>query len=313
MSRTIVSGASGDLGRRVTRLLLEENPRRNLILTTRTPEKLADLASDTVRIRYSDYRHPESVRDAYEGGDVLFLISGLNLGRRVSEHRGAIAAARHAGVEHIVYTSVGGVQPGNPALSAMDHLQTEADLRASGIAYTFLRNHLYAEIVSNVLVAPVVPSGVLSQATGDGYLAPVAKEDVARCAAACLTNPTAHVGRIYEITGPELFNFHDIAALAAHVHSSPLEYRPVTEDARLDFFDVIGIPRTYDPNMPPSPDGHLWASDELVSAEVAVAQGYQALQSRHVEQITGREPEPLAAVMERVRAVRYDQIDAPVA
>ncbi|MBY6685617.1 SDR family oxidoreductase [Rhodococcus sp. BP-149] len=313
MSRTIISGASGDLGRRVTRLLLDEDPDRELILTTRTPEKLADLASDTVQIRHSDYAYPETVRQAYEGGDVLFLISGLNLGRRVSEHRGAIAAAQHAGVEHIVYTSVGGVQPGNPALSAIDHCQTEQDLRDSGIAYTFLRNALYAEIVSNILVAPAVPSGILSQATGDGYLAPVAKEDVARSAAACLMNPAAHAGRIYEITGPELLNFHQIAALASHVHSSPIEYTPVSEDDRLAFFDAVGIPRTYDPTMPPSPDGHLWASDELVSAEVAVAQGYQALQSRHVEQITGREPEPLATVMERVREVRYDKIEATVA
>ncbi|OZC54802.1 NAD(P)-dependent oxidoreductase [Rhodococcus sp. RS1C4] len=313
MSRTIISGASGDLGRRVTGLLLAADPDRELILTTRTPEKLAHLKSDKVQIRHSDYQYPPTVQDAYEGGDVLFLISGLNLGRRVSEHRAAIAAAQHAGVQHIVYTSVGGVQPGNPALSARDHLQTEADLRNSGIRYTFLRNHLYAEIVSNILVAPAVPSGVLSQATGDGMFAPVAKDDVARSAAECLMHPEAHAGRIYEITGPELLDFHQIAALASHLHSSPLEYKPVSEEERLSFFDAVGIPRTYDPNMPPSPDGHLWASDELVSAEIGLAQGFQALQSRHVQQITGREPEPLASVMERVREVRYDKIDATVA
>ncbi|GGG26549.1 NAD(P)-dependent oxidoreductase [Rhodococcoides trifolii] len=313
MSRIIISGASGDLGRRVTGLLLAANPDQELILTTRTPDKLADMASDTVQIRYSDYQYPEAVSDAYAGGDILFLISGLNLGRRVSEHRAAIAAAQHADVGHIVYTSVGGVQPGNPALSARDHLQTEADLRDSGIAYTFLRNHLYAEIVSNILVAPAVPSGVISQATGDGFFAPVAKEDVARCAAECLKDPSAHAGRIYEITGPELLDFHQIAAIATHVHSSPVEYKPVSEEERLAFFDAVGIPRTYDPTMPPSPDGHLWASDELVSAEVGLAQGFQALQTRHVEQITGQAPEPLAAVMERVREVRYDMIDATVA
>ena len=313
MSRIIISGASGDLGRRVTALLLAADPDQELILTTRTPAKLADMASDTISIRHSDYQYPDVVRDAYEGGDILFLISGLNLGRRVSEHRAAIAAAQHAGVDHIVYTSVGGVQPGNPALSARDHLQTESDLRESGISYTFLRNHLYAEIVSNILVAPAVPSGVISQATGDGYFAPVAKEDVARCAARCLEDPSAHTGRIYEITGPELLDFHQIAAIATHVHSSPVAYKPVSEDERLAFFDAVGIPRTYDPDMPPSPDGHMWASDELVSAEVGLAQGFQALQSRHVEQITGQAPEPLAAVMERVREVRYDMIDATVA
>jgi NAD(P)H dehydrogenase (quinone) len=109
-----------------------------------------------------------------------------------------------------------------------------------------------------------------------------------------------------------LLDFHQIAALGAQIHSTPIEYQPITERDRLAFFDSIGIPRTYDPNMPPSPDGHLWASDELVSAEVAVAQGYQALLSHHVKQITGRAPEPLRSVMERVREVRYDKIDAAI-
>ncbi len=64
--------------------------------------------------------------------------------------------------------------------------------------------------------------------------------------------------------------------------------------------------------MPPSADGHLWASDELVSAEVAMAEGYQAVLSHHVQQITGREPETLRSVMEKVRSVRYDRIDSTV-
>jgi NAD(P)H dehydrogenase (quinone) len=310
MSRIVISGASGDLGRRVTSLLLAADPHRQLILTTRTPEKLSGLESDTVQIRHSDYQYPATVQKAYADGDTLFLISGLNLGRRISEHRSAIEAARTAGVKHIVYTSVGGVQPGNPALSAIDHYQTELDLRASGLEYTILRNALYAEIVSNILVAPAAHSGILSQATGDGFMAPVAKDDVARSAAACLMDPAQHAGAVYEITGPELLDFHQIAALGAEVHSTPIDYQRITESERLAFYDSIGIPRTYDPNMPPSPDGHLWASDELVSAEVAVAQGYQALLSHHVKQITGRDPEPLRSVMERVREVRYDKIGA---
>lgn len=310
MSRIVISGASGDLGRKVTSLLLAADPQQQLILTTRTPEKLSHLRSETVHVRHSDYQQPASVQEAYEGGDTLFLISGLNLGRRISEHRTAIEAAQKAGITHIVYTSVGGVQSGNPALSAIDHHQTELDLRASGLKYTILRNALYAEIVSNILVAPAVPSGILAQATGDGFLAPVAKDDVARSAAFCLIDPSQHVGAVYEITGPELLNFRQIAAIGAEIHSTPIAYKPITEQERLAFFDSVGIPRTYDPNMPPSPDGHMWASDELVSAEVAVAQGYQALLSHHVKQITGHDPEPLRSVMERVREVRYDKIDA---
>lgn len=309
MNRIVISGASGDLGRRVTKLLLKEDPDVQLTLVTRTPEKLADLAGKGIRVMKGDYQDPDSLEAAYNGADTLFLISGLNLGRRISEHRNAIAAAQRSLVRHIVYTSVGGVQPNNPALSAKDHYQSELDLRASGLDYTFLRNALYSEIVSNILVAPAAATGRLEMATGYGYLAPAAKGDVARSAAAVLRQPERHAGAVYEITGPDLLSFDDITRMGSEVYGVPITYAPVTPEARLAFFDSVGIPRTYDPKMPPSPDGHMWASDELVTADVAVAQGYQAVLSRHVQQITGREPEPLRSVMERVKSVPYDQIE----
>ncbi|MCX4642027.1 MULTISPECIES: NmrA family NAD(P)-binding protein [unclassified Streptomyces] len=313
MSRIVISGASGDLGRRVTRLLLEADPGIELALVTRTPEKLADRAAQGVTVMKGDYRDRESLDAAYSGAETLLLISGLNLGRRISEHRNAIAAAQQAGIRHIVYTSVGGgEQPNNPALSAKDHKTTEQDLRSSGIAYTLLRNHLYAEIVSNVWIAPATASGRLEMATGQGSLAPVAKGDVARSAAAVLRDPERHASGAYEITGPELLSMQDIVRIGSEVHGVPITYVPQTGEQRLAFFDSVGLPRTYDPAMPPSPDGHMWASDELVSADLAVAGGYQALLTQHVKQITGRDPEPLRSVMERVKSVPYDQIDDAV-
>lgn len=313
MSRIVISGASGDLGRRVTKLLIRDDPGVELTLVTRTPEKLADLAAQGIRVLRGDYQDPDSLDAAYSGADTLFLISGLNLGRRISEHRNAIAAAQRALISHIVYTSVGGVQPNNPALSAKDHYQSELDLRASGLKYTFLRNALYSEIVSNILVAPAAATGRLEMACGKGLLAPASKGDVARSAAAVLREPVGHAGAVYEITGPELLSFNDIARIGSEVYGVPIAYAPVTPEARLAFFDSVGIPRTYDPKMPPSPDGHMWASDELVTADMAVAQGYQAVLSHHVKQITGQEPEPLRAVMERVKSVPYDRIEETAA
>src|SRR6478735_2947105 len=231
VTQIVISGASGDLARRVTQGLLERAPLCNLTLVTRSPEAI-EAGGPNVSVRTGDYEKPELLDEAYHGGDILFLISGLNLGRRTTEHRNAIRAAEKAGIRHIVYTSVGGVQPGNPALSAIDHYQTELDLRASGVTYTILRNHLYAEIVSNILVAPAADAGVMAQATGYGYLAPVAKADVARSAAACLLDPERHAGAVYEITGPELLNFEEIAAMGAEIHGKPIQYHPVSADER---------------------------------------------------------------------------------
>lgn len=312
MGRIIISGASGDLGRRVTELLLAADPDIELTLVSRTPDKLYKHKNPGIRVMRGDYQEPESLNEAYAGGEILFLISGLNLGRRVAETRNALAAAQQAGVRHIVYTSVGGIHPANPALSARDHYQSELDLRESGLAYTFLRNALYSEIISNILVAPAAACGVMAQATGNGRLAPAAKADVARSAAAVLLAAQNHAGAVYEITGPELLTFEDIARIGAQVHGGPIDYQPISAEDRLAFFDSVGIPRTYDPSMPPSADGHMWASDELVTAEVAIAEGYQEVLSGHVQLITGRAPETLHSVMEATKSVRYDQIPAEV-
>jgi NAD(P)H dehydrogenase (quinone) len=312
MGRIVISGASGDLGRRVTKLLLDADPHADLALVTRTPEHVAERAQQGIPVHRGDYREPESLEAAYAGGETLYLISGLNLGRRVAEHRNAIAAARRAGIHRIVFTSVGGVQPSNPAASAKDDYRTELDLRDSGMEFVFMRSALYAEIVSNIMVAPAVATGRLTQATGDGCLAPVAKSDVARCTATVLQDASRHAGAVYEITGPELLDFEQIAAIGSEVYGVPIRYEPVTPQERLAFFDSVGIPRTYDPDLPPSADGHRWASDELISAEIAMADGYQAVLSQHVKQLTGRNPEPLRSVMERVKSVRYDLIDETV-
>lgn len=312
MNRIVISGASGDLGRRVTELLLRDQPDQALTLVTRDPGKLPRRDLPGMRVCRADYRDSAALEAAYQGGDVLFMISGLNLGRRVDEHRNAIAAAKKAGIRHIVYTSVGGVQRNNPALSAQDHYQTELDLRDSGLAYTFLRNALYAEIVSNVVIPPALETGRLELAMDNGHMAPVSKRDVALSAARCLQQAQRHAGAVYEITGTDMMSFHDIVRIAAEVHGKPLRYVPVSHEARLAFLDSLGYPRTYDPAMKPSADGHLWASDELLSAEQAVAQGYQAVMSHHVEQITGQAPEAFRSVMTRCKGLRYDLIDASV-
>jgi NAD(P)H dehydrogenase (quinone) len=306
--KIVISGASGDLGRRVTRLLLAQGRAADLTLVTRTAQRLAEVSPAEVKVVPGDFADRSSLDRAYAGGDVLFLISGLNIGRRVEEHRGAIEAATQAGIQHVVYTSVGGVNTGNPAMSARDHQQTERDLAASGLGYTILRNHLYAEIVSNIWIAPSLENGRLEMATGAGSLSPVAKDDVARSAAAVLSNPAAHNGSVYEITGPALLSMQDIVSIGSQVYDTPLTYVPVSEEERLAFFDSVGLPRTYDPSMKPSADGHLWASDELVTADLAVAQGYQAILSHHVSMLTGRTPEDLRSVMQRVKSLRYDQI-----
>lgn len=306
MEKIVISGASGDLGRRITAILLDQIAPANLALVTRTPEKLAERAQLGVAVHAGDYNDPAALEAAYAGSDVLMLISGLAVTKRVPEHRNAINAARKAGIKHIVYTSVAGIHPRNPTLSATDHIVTEGDLRDSGLGYTILRNATYAEVFPTIASQPALRTGKWIQTAGEGLMAPVSKRDIALCAATCLMHPDLHNGATYEISGTELFGFRDIAAITSEVYNVPIEYVPVTTEERYAQFDAMGVPRTYSESMDAHPDTHLWASDEMVTADIAWSMGFHAILSHHVKFITGKDPYTLREVFEFCKGRSYD-------
>jgi NAD(P)H dehydrogenase (quinone) len=274
MTKIVVSGASGSLGGKITRLLLDEIPAEALTLVTRTPEKLNALVQRGVIVHRGDYNDPQALERAYAGSDVLMMISSMAVTQRAPEHRNAINAAKAAGIRHIVYTSTAGIHPQNPTLSASDHIVTEDDLRRSGLGYTIMRNACYAEVFPTVAAQPVLRTGQWVQVEGDGKLAPVSKNDVARAAVACLLDPARHNGAVYEITGPQLVSFRAIAAMASEVYGVPIDYVPVSVERRYALFDAMGVPRKFTGGMAGHPDAHLWCSEEMVTADIAFQAGY---------------------------------------
>ena len=304
MKKVAISGASGDLGQQITALLLERIPAHNIVLGTRTPDKLAAARARGASVFASNHRDAASLDAAYAGCDTLMLISGLDVSNRIPEHRNAIEAAKRAGIQHIVYTSVAGIHPHSPILSCHDHLATERMLAESGLSFTALRNASYSEIFP-ILGASAIRDGEYSCTEGEGRLAPVSKQDISRCAVECLLHPEKHGhGTIYEITGPALMTFREMVAIMSEVYGRPIKYVTQPVEQRYEHYDAKGIPRHYSPDMAAHPDAHFWASDEMVSAEVGITSGYHEILTGHVKLITGRNPISFRAVLEADRDSR---------
>src|SRR5260370_1324818 len=150
MTRIAMTGASGRYGRLATDKLIAQGRARDLILITRTPAKLADRAREGCEGRYGGVEQPETLQVAFSGAGKLLLISGTRVGARVRQHKAAIDAAAAAGVGHIVYTSFVNVDPANPAIVTIDHRETENLIKASGAAYTFLREPVDDQTVAGI-------------------------------------------------------------------------------------------------------------------------------------------------------------------
>jgi NAD(P)H dehydrogenase (quinone) len=297
MSKIVISGASGDMGRRITAELLEKIAPEDLTLTTRTPKALADRAAQGVRVCQADYNDPAALETGFKGSDTLMLISSLAVTRRVPEHLNAINAAKRAGIKHIVYTSVIGLLPHSPTLSVGDHHATEKNLRASGLNWTALRNGTYAEVIPENIVLPALETGIWYQIEGRGRFAPPSKVDLARCAATILLAPEKHNECCYDLSGPELMTFQDMVKMLSEMFGKPIKYVEVSVEERRRMWTEMGVPETYDPDMGPDPAWHYWAMDEMLSAEIGFAAGYQEILTGQIKMITGCDPQTMREVV----------------
>jgi NAD(P)H dehydrogenase (quinone) len=177
--------------------------------------------------RFADFTQPESIQPAYEGGSKMLLISldSDNANPQVAVqrqglHLAAINGAVAVGVDHIAYTSYVDADR-NTSPIAVDHRATEAMLRASGIAWTAIRDQWYADRIVGQAES-MIRSGRVIVDPNEVGAAYVTREDIAEAAAAILTT-AGHENRVYELTGPERIRRRDIAQIASEIAGVPIE------------------------------------------------------------------------------------------
>lgn len=297
MGKIIVSGASGQFGHAAAEQLLNICAPEDVVCLSRSVDKLADLAAKGADVRAADFDSPDGLEQAMEGGEKLLLISTTMVGQRPRQHGNAINAAKAAGVKHVIYTSLLGVRrPGNPSVEGFDHIATEEMLESSGLAYTFLRNSLYAEAVATAMAIPALVSGSKPENAGDGRVPIVSRDDCVAVAVGVLTQD-GHENKAYDVTGPELWTLPDAMATVSEMAGKPIAIQQVDEEGMFAYFDSLGVPRKsedIDPNGPIP-----WASEGMVTFGQSIREGFMDIESNDVETITGKKPRSLRSVFEQ--------------
>ncbi|MGX7894593.1 NAD(P)H-binding protein [Tsuneonella sp. HG222] len=296
MGKIVVSGASGQFGSMAARMLLEHIPAEDLIVFSRSPDRLAEFAEAGAQVRQGDFDDPASLAGAMAGGEKLLLISTVRVGSRVEQHTAAVEAARAAGVRHVVYTSLLGVRkPGNPSVEGFDHIATETMIEASGLAYTHLRNSLYAEAVATAMAIPALASGHKPENSGDGRVPIVSRDDCVATAVGVLTQD-GHENTALDVTGPEMWTLPDAMALVGAMAGKPIHVERVDDEEMFAYFDSLGVARKASDVVP---DGPIpWASEGMVTFGQSIREGYMDIESNDVERVTGRVPRTLKSVFE---------------
>ncbi|AOS64395.1 SDR family oxidoreductase [Actinoalloteichus hymeniacidonis] len=265
-----VTGATGAVGGRVAALLATlRTPTR---LVVRDAARAPELAVSSTRV--ADYADSAAMQAALDGVRTLFLVSADADPARVQQQTTAVDAAVAAGVEHLVYLSFLGADPDATFTFARDHFRTEEHIRATGVAFTFLRPSLYLDSVPEW----VGEDDVLRGPAGDGQVAWVSREDVAQTARAVLTGD-GHAGRVYDITGPQLLTLAQTAQVLETFAHRPIGYQNQTlADARASR----------------AGQGESWEIEGWITSYAAIATGEMAVRNDVVKRLTGRDPLSLA-------------------
>ncbi len=285
--KTLITGASGNFGGMTVKRLLKSMTPGDLILASRKPEKLAHYAKIGCIVRFADFDEPGSLVSAAQGAQQMLLISGHKVGHRIKQHGDAIRAAKQAGVQHIVYTSYFGSDAGNTALVCIDHHGTEEILKGSGVKFTILRDGMYADSIFNAAMPAAIATGKWRMCAGEGQVNLVDREDCVDSAVTVLTT-SGHDNKTYNLVGPDLWSFPQMAALTAELTGRPVDVIQLTEAQMYDFLDSVGIPRTAVNEF--NVGGFEWCSDDMVSYERETRNGRFAVMSDDVRQLTGRAP-----------------------
>jgi NAD(P)H dehydrogenase (quinone) len=284
---TVVTGATGHLGRLAVEVLLERGvPAADVVATGRRTEALADLAERGVVVRTADYDDAASLEAAFAGAERLLLVSGSEVGQRVRQHGNAVAAARAAGVGFIAYTSIAHADT-STLLLAEEHRATEQLLAESGVPHALLRNSWYTENYTAQL--PVYLERGITGAAGDGAVSAATRADYAAAAAAVVATD-GHAGAVYELGGAP-FTMTELAQVVSAATGRTVTYTDLPVEQYQRVLVAAGLPEP--------------VAAVLADGDRGVAAGELLVEGGDLARLLGRAPtSPADAVATAVTALR---------
>jgi NAD(P)H dehydrogenase (quinone) len=276
-----VTGATGFLGGRVAHLLAERELPQRLVVRDASRAPTFPGATTVGGVSYGDF---EAMRSALTGVETLLFVSATESEHRVAEQINVVDAAKAAGVRRIVYISFLGASGTCVFTFARHHWATEEQIRSSGMAFTFLRDNLYLDVL------PYFPGadGVVRGPAGNGRFGGVARADVADAAVGALTTD-GHDGVSYDVTGPASISMADVAADLTRASGQLITFDHETLDQAYASRAKLNAPE--------------WEVAGWVSSYAAIAAGELDVVSDSVQRLAGHPPMSFATYLERNPAV----------
>jgi uncharacterized protein YbjT (DUF2867 family) len=277
----LVTGATGTVGQFLTlELKIKKIPFRVL---TRDPEKARNLLGPVDLVIGSTAR-PDTILSALQGVESAFLLSPLDPDLP-SWEIGFAKLCKKAGVQRLVKLSALGAENHGTHSIARWHGQSEEEIRACGIPFTFLRPAGFYQNFFNLHDG--IRKGSLAAPMGGARMSFVDARDIAAVAAIALTQ-SAYSGQSLALTGPRSLTYSDIAALFSSTLKRPVHYTDITPANAERGMQMAGLP--------------AWMTDALLGLSKELRTGQADIVTQDIQNVLGREPISLETFIAEHRA-----------
>lgn len=217
----LITGGTGHVGSSLTQHLIRQGEQVRILV--RPAKKSPNLPRETsVEVVICSLQDERSLRAAMKGVQTVYHLAGSErAGSRASLEevdiqgtRQVVLAAKHGGVDRMVYLSHLGADRGSAYSVIKAKGIAEGIIVQSEIPYTILRSAvIYGDrdqfTTSLVRMLRISPSFFLIPGDGENLLQPIWVEDVITCLISAQENPEA-INKIYSIGGPEYFTFREV-------------------------------------------------------------------------------------------------------
>ncbi|UPL47759.1 SDR family oxidoreductase [Hymenobacter sublimis] len=275
----LISGATGTVGTQLARRLAAQGvPFRALVRDVNSAPAMALQQLPGAELVTGDLNDPASVGRALVGMKRAFLLTPSSA-QAEAQQVAFVEQAQLAGVQHVVKLSQWAAEAESPVRFLRYHAVVEAAIRASGLAYTFLRPNLFMQGLL-AFQGTIAAQGQFFAPVGEARISVVDVRDIAAAAAAALTE-TGHENRTYDLTGPQALTHADMACALALATDRPVTFLDVPPAAMRGALLGLGM----DP----------WMAEGLVEDYAHYHRGEAATVAPGVQQATGRAPRSFAS------------------
>ncbi len=264
----LITGASGNVGREVVKQALAVG--LTIRATFQSPH-IAARAPAGLEGVIMDYTQPATIRSALQGVEKILLV-GPPVRDLATLEANFIKEARAAGGKHIVKLSAVG---GRESMFPSGHRDSEENIEASGLPYTFLRPNGFMQNLVNYDAGTIRSRNAFYGCQENGAVSVVDIRDIAAVAVIALV-ATGHEGKSYTLTGGEALTNAQVAEKISRVAGRKISYVDLPP---AEFKKAIlsgGTPE--------------WSADALVDLQRLYREGKASLVTDDVEWLTGRKP-----------------------